>query len=68
MTVSIWPLAWSKRKMPAPASEPTSPPAIITRPMRRSTPPRRIWANTPDTLEPVIWVVAEATATVGGMP
>ena len=24
--------------------------------------------STPDTLDPVIWVVAEATATVGGMP
>jgi hypothetical protein len=37
-------------------------------PIFRSTPPRRIWAYTPDTEEPVICVVADATATVGGMP
>ena len=50
------------------SSDPTMPPAIITPPILKSTPPRRQWANTPDTLAPVIWVVAEATATVGGMP
>ena len=54
--------------MPAPKIEPISPPTIITRPILRSTPPRRMWAITPETLEPVIWVEAEATATVGGMP
>ena len=33
-----------------------------------STPPLRACTMTPDTLAPVICVVADATATVGGMP
>ena len=33
-----------------------------------STPPRRMWTIAPETLAPVIWVAAEATATVGGIP
>ena len=40
----------------------------MTAPILTSTPPRRMWTITPDTLAPVIWVEAEATATVGGMP
>ena len=68
MTTSICPLDWRIRNNPAPNSEPSTPPPIITHPIVRSTPPRRIWAMTPDTLAPVIWVAADATATVGGMP
>ncbi len=34
----------------------------------RSAPPRRKWPMTPLTLAPVICVVADATATVGGIP
>ncbi len=68
MARSICPDAWSRRNRTAPTRLPTAPPAIITPPILKSTPPRREWANTPDTLDPVIWVVADATATAGGMP
>ena len=68
MTTSIWPLAWRTRNRAAPTIEPSRPPAIITPPIFMSTPPRRMWTITPETLAPVIWVAAEATATVGGIP
>ena len=48
--------------------EPSRPPAIITPPIFMSTPPRRMWTMTPETLAPVIWVAEDATATVGGIP
>ena len=54
ITTSIWPLDWSSRNSPAPTKEPSSPPAIITPPIFRSTPPRRMWTIAPETLAPVI--------------
>ena len=68
MTVSIWPEFWSRRNRKPPRIEPTTPPAMITAPICTSTPRRRRWASTPEIEVPVIWVVAEATATAGGMP
>ncbi len=68
MTRSIWPLSWNSRNSTAPKADPKNPPTIITSAILRSTPPRRMWTITPDTLAPVIWVAAEATATVGGIP
>src|SRR5574338_502264 len=59
MTRSIWPVDWSSRKSAAPVNDPNSPPTIITPPIFRSTPPRRMWTITPDTLAPVIWDAAE---------
>ena len=54
--------------MRTPRPAPTTPPAISTPPMRKSTVPRDMWVTTPDTLAPVTWLAAEAAATVGGMP
>ena len=68
MTVSIWPASWSSRNRNPPRKAPSTPPAMTTAPICTSTPRRRRWASTPEMEVPVIWVVAEATATGGGMP
>ncbi len=68
MTVSIWPNASKISNIAAPAAVPKSPPTTSTAPIWKSTPPRFMCANTPDTLAPVTWVEADAAATVGGMP
>jgi hypothetical protein len=68
MTVSIWPSSSNRRNSTAPIPVPITPPAIITAPICRSTPPRRLCAKTPETLAPVTWLAAEAAATVGGTP
>jgi len=68
MTVSICPRYCSRRKISTPSPAPTTPPAIRTPPMRKSTVPRDIWVKTPDTLAPVTCDAADAAATVGGMP
>ena len=68
MTRSIWPDDLKKPEQAGAGQAADGPPAIITAPILKSTPPRRQWAWAPDTLAPVIWVVADATATVGGMP
>jgi hypothetical protein len=57
-----------KPEQEAAGHRPATPPAMITAPIWTSTPRRRRWARTPEMLVPVIWVVAEATATAGGMP
>ena len=68
MIRSICPLAWSarnkggaKRRAHEAAGDHHSSHAKIDSAAAR-------WACTPETLAPVICVVAEATATVGGMP
>src|SRR5437660_1021492 len=46
------------RNRAAPTTDPNRPPTIITEPIFMSTPPRRAWTITPETLTPVIGVEA----------
>src|SRR3546814_2153002 len=55
MTRSSWPRLRRKPYSHTPNSEPMVPPISRTRPMRKSTLPRRQCASTPDTEEATIW-------------
>ena len=44
------------------------PPSISTKPILKSTLPRRQWASTPETEEATIWLASVPTATGAGTP
>ena len=49
-------------------AEPMPPPSSKTKPILKSTLPRRQWAMTPETEAAATWLASLATATAGGTP
>ena len=63
MTRSIWPKPRRSVNSQTPSDEPIRPPTRRTKPILKSTLPRRQWASTPETDDATIWFAWLATAT-----
>ena len=68
MTNSKLPMARKILTSCTPMVPPKIPPARITRPILKSTLPKRQWAKAPEEAAATIWLESEAAATAGGMP